>query len=511
MLMHRFSSGRRAQILIQLVAAAIVALIVFYAVASLIGSKVVLALIFAAVVFFSLSWMYARMRRQKDEYLRYHATHDSTTDLPCRSLFAERVEGALERADEGSDPIAVMFIDLDDFKEINHSLGYESGDKLLISVAERLGSSLRPGDTIGRLGGDEFTVLLEDVPDKGTATAVAKRIGEKLEAPFKLEESEVLVSASIGIAITNDSSSSTSESLLREANVAMQGAKKKGKSRYRMFDPSAETPTGGRLVQEAEMRRAIQDKEFRVHYQPLVSLASGRICGVEALVRWQHPLYGLIPPGEFIPLAEQTGLIEHLGRWVLKEACRQVRLWQEEQESALTLSVNISACQFQQPNLVKEIHRTLKETGLASNDLKLEITESIMMHDASAISALRELKEIGIRIAMDDFGTGYSSLSYLKRFPIDTLKIDRSYVDGLGSDAGDTAIVHATIAFAKALNLSVTAEGIENAGQLACLRELGCELGQGYHFAKPLPSEKARELLVSGLQQPSRSGHFNQA
>ena len=255
-------------------------------------------------------------------------------------------------------------------------------------------------------------------------------------------------------------------------------------------------------MQEAEMRRAIQEGEFRVHYQPLVSLESGKIHGVEALVRWQHPTYGLIPPNEFIPLAEQTGLIAHIGRWVLKEACHQVRAWQREHpsEPSLTLSVNVSACEFQQPNLVKEIHRALRETGLAPNDLKLEITESVMMHDATAIAALRELKGMGIRIAMDDFGTGYSSLSYLKRFPIDTLKIDRSYVDGLGSDAGDTAIVHATIAFAKELSLDVTAEGIENAEQLARLRDLGCELGQGYHFARPLPSEKAKDLLVSSLQ-----------
>jgi len=500
-LMRRFSSGRQDRVLVQLAVATLITSVVFCIVAGLTDSKVVLALVFALVVLLSLSWMYVRMRRQKDEYLRYHATHDPITNLPCRSFFTDRVEGALERAGEGSDPFAVVFIDLDDFKEINHSLGYEAGDKLLADVAHRLRASLRPGDTIARLGGDEFIVLLENVPDKRSAISVAERIEEALEIPFGLEGSEALVSASVGITMSEGSGRGGVENLLREANVAMCEAKKKGKSRYRVFDPKAETTTGGRLVQEAEMRRAIKEKELRVYYQPLVSLDTGNICGVEALVRWQHPLYGLIPPGEFIPLAEQTGLIEHVGRWVLNEACRQVRLWQEERgiDQTLTLSVNISACQFQQPNLVQEVRKTLQETGLAPHDLKLEITESIMMHDASAISALRELKGLGVRIAMDDFGTGYSSLSYLKRFPIDTLKIDRSYVDGLGNDAGDTAIVHATIAFAKSLNLSVTAEGIENAGQLARLRELGCELGQGYHFAKPLPSEKARELLVSGL------------
>ncbi len=232
------------------------------------------------------------------------------------------------------------------------------------------------------------------------------------------------------------------------------------------------------------------------------------------MVRWQHPLYGLLPPAEFIPLAEQTGLIPHIGRWVLEEACGQVRRWQDEHggDPALTLNVNVSAVQFRQPNLVQEVLRTLKRRGLAAHDLKLEITESVMMHDASSVTALRELKAMGIKVAMDDFGTGYSSLSYLKRFPVDTLKIDRLYVEGLGSDAGDTAIVHATVAFAKSLNLDVTAEGIERADQLVRLRDLGCELGQGYHFSKPLPGEEATRLLASNLagQQPSQSGHPDQ-
>ena len=503
--MHRFSKGRRLQVLAQLAGAVIVALVTFYALASLEVPDVVLALVFTVVLLFSLTWMYARMRRQKDEYMRHHALYDSLTDLPRRALFADRVDAALNRVDGGS--TAVMFIDLDDFKEINHSLGYAAGDKLLSCVAERLEESLRPGDTIARLGGDQFTVLLEHVTDKSSVIAVAERIGVALGTPFKLKGSEVLVSASVGIAMSDGSDrGNTSENLLREANVAMHGAKKKGKSRYRMFDPGAQTTTGGRLVQEAEMRRAINEKEFRVYYQPLVSLDTGRIHGVEALVRWKHPVYGLIPPNEFIPLAEQTGLIAHIGRWVLEEGCRQVCLWQKEHPSdpALTLSVNISACQFQQPTLVKEIARVLKDTKLAPQSLRLEITESVMMHDASAMGALQELKGMGIGLAMDDFGTGYSSLSYPKRFPIDTLKIDRSYIDGLGSDAGDTAIVHATIAFAKALNLDVTAEGIENAEQLAHLRKLGCELGQGYYFARPLASDQARELLAPGLlQQPS--------
>ncbi len=260
-----------------------------------------------------------------------------------------------------------MFVDLDDFKEINHSYGYETGDKLLVAFAERL-AQVFPSGTLGRLCGDEFIVLLEDVPDISSAVVAADRLNKELDAPFALAEGEMLISASVGITLSGGSGTSAPESLLCEANVVMQGAKKKGKSRCTVFDPGAESTTGGRLVQESEMRRAIKEKEFRVYYQPLVSLKTSAITGMEALVRWQHPLYGLIPPSEIIPLAEQTGLTTHIGQWVLKEACPQVREWQEEhrRSSPLTLNVNVSACQFQEPNLVKEIRKTLKETGLAS-------------------------------------------------------------------------------------------------------------------------------------------------
>jgi diguanylate cyclase (GGDEF)-like protein len=393
-MMRRFAGGRRARVLVQLAAVVLAASALCYAAGVLAGSYVLAVAVLAGVLL-PLLGMYARMRRREEQHLRRHARHDSLTALPNRSLFVERVDRVLERAGENS--VTVLFVDLDDFKDINHSYGYAAGDELLAAVARRLEESVGPEGTVARLGGDEFTVLLEDASGTSSAVAAARRISRSLEDPFGLREGEVLVSASIGIAVSGGTGRGTPESMLREADVAMQGAKKKGKSRYRIFDAGAESTTGGRLAQEAEMRRAIKESELRVYYQPLVSLATGDIRGVEALVRWQHPLYGLILPGEFVPLAEQTGLIAPVGRWVLREACRQVRAWQREHpaDPPLTLSVNISACQFQQPTLAREVKAALKETGLAPRDLKLEITESVAMHDASAVTALRSLKDMG--------------------------------------------------------------------------------------------------------------------
>lgn len=523
--MRKFDGGRRGRTLVQLSAAVLAALALLYLGAELGLTGVALASILFLVAVLSFAYLlYPRVRA------RHHgggshggdpgpgALRDPLSGLQTRPLFVEKVEEALGKSSSGK-PVsaAVLFVDLDDFEEVNQGLGYEAGDRLLCGMAERLRSAAGEASDVSevaRLGGDEFIILLGDLPDKHHALAAAEKIGGSLEVPFLLGESEVFVSASIGVATSNGPGRSTPESLLREANVALREAKKKGKARCRAFDPGAESSTGGRLIMESEVLRAIREEEFRVYYQPLVSLRTGSISGVEALVRWQHPLYGLVSPAEFIPLAEQTGLISHIGRWVLEESCRQVRRWQDEHggEPALTLNVNVSAVQFRQPNLVQEVSRTLERCGLAARDLKLEITESVMMHDASSVTALRELKAMGVKIAMDDFGTGYSSLSYLKRFPVDTLKIDRSYVEGLGSDAGDTAIVHATVAFAKSLDLDITAEGIERDDQLVRLRDLGCEFGQGYHFAKPLPSKEAALLLASNLarRQPVQSEHSNQ-
>jgi len=445
--------------------------------------------------------MFARTWHQREKDLRYYALHDPLTDLPNRSSFLEHAESALGQASRESSSIAVLLVDLDDFEEVNHGLGDEAGDRLLTSVGERLEAAVRPGGFVARLCGDEFAVLLEDITDKGSAVSATRRVEEALSAPVEPNGSEVLVSASVGVAIGDPKQEVGPEGLLRNADVAMHAAKRKGKGRHKVFDPGASSTTSRRSLAEAEMRRAIKEEEFRVYYQPVVVLETGKVHGVEALVRWQHPVYGLIPPGEFVPPAEQTGLIALIGQRVLHEACHQVRLWQEEYPSdpPLMLSVNVSARQFQLPNLTEEIFGTLEKTGLDPRHLKLESTESVMVHDALAIAALRKLKNLGIELAMDDFGTGYSNLSYVKRLPIDTLKIDRTYVSGLGTHAEDTAIVHATVAFAEALGLKIVAEGIETAEQLTLLRELGCELGQGYHFSEPLPGEAIETLLREGV------------
>ena len=456
-----------------------------------------LAVGLAAGLLLTSSWILVWVLRQNEERLRARALNDSLTDLPNRSSFVERVDRALSRADGESRSIAVLLVDLDDFEEINHTFGHDAGDRLLAVVGERLVESVRSGGFVARLCGDEFAVLLEDAPDKSSAGSAAERIGEALKAPIEANGSEVLVSASIGVTVADPKQEESPEDLLREADVAMHAAKRKGKARHKVFDPGADTTTSGRSLAEAEMRRAVEEGEFRVHYQPLVSLVSGKVRGLEALVRWQHPVYGLLSPEEFVPLAEQTGLIVPIGRWVMREACRQARIWQEEHPSdaPLMLSVNVSARQFRQPNLAEEISRTLDGIGLDPRHLILEFTEGVMVHDVSAAAALRELKNSGIRLAMDDFGTGYSNLSCVKRLPVSIIKIDRSYVSGLGSDAEDTAIVHATAAFAKALGFGLIAEGIETAEQLLRLREVGCELGQGHHFAKPLPSEEVSAFL----------------
>ena len=499
--MRKFDSGRRVRTWIMLGAAVLVALATFYGATRASGWPTVITAALVMSLFLVSLWMFARTWRQREKDLRYYALHDPLTDLPNRSSFLEHAGSALGQASRESSSIAVLLVDLDDFEEVNHGLGDEAGDRLLTSVGERLEAAVRPGGFVARLCGDEFAVLLEDITDKGAAVSATRRVEEALSAPVELNGSEVLVSASVGVAIGDPKQEDGPEGLLRNADVAMHAAKRKGKGRHKVFDPDASSTTSRRSLAEAEMRRAIKEEEFRVYYQPVVALETGKVHGVEALVRWQHPVYGLIPPGEFVPPAEQTGLIALIGQRVLHEACHQVRLWQEEYPSdpPLMLSVNVSPRQFRLPNLTEEIFGTLEKTGLDPRHLKLEITESVMVHDALAIAALRKLKNSGIGLAMDDFGTGYSNLSYVKRLPIDTLKIDRTYVSGLGTHTEDTAIVHATVAFAEALGLKIVAEGIETAEQLTLLRELGCELGQGYHFSEPLPGAALGTLLREGV------------
>jgi diguanylate cyclase (GGDEF)-like protein len=396
---------------------------------------------------------------------------------------------------------AVLFLDLDRFKVINDSMSHEAGDRLLIKVSKRLRGCIRPMDTIARLGGDEFVILFEDLAAVDGALLVADRIQKSLEEPFFIESQEVYTSCSMGLAVAETFEAQPSD-LVRDAEVAMYRAKSKGEGQMEIFDPSMNARAMERLRMESEMRQALDRGEFLLNYQPLINLGGGMIEGWEALVRWKHPERGMVSPGDFIPLAEETGIIVPLGQWVLEEACRQTHAWNLERtpEDILTMNVNLSARQFQQRGLVAQVQDTLRDLRVDPLHLKLEITESVMMRDPGATrDTLMGFKELGVRLAIDDFGTGYSSLAYLKRFPVDTLKIDKAFIDGLGKDPEDTAIVEAIISLAKALGIRVTAEGIETRDQYLHLCRLGCDQGQGYYFSRPLPSEAANALL---LQDP---------
>jgi diguanylate cyclase (GGDEF)-like protein len=433
---------------------------------------------------------------ERDNHLRYLAGTDPLTGLLNRTLFLDHLEQALGRAEDSLRPVGVLFMDLDNFKVINDSLGHQGGDVLLVEIARRIRECVRDKDMVARLGGDEFTVLVEDVESEAEATALAERVAVTLRQPVRMGEREIFMSASVGVALSRPGRDGP-ESLLRNADMAMYQAKANGKARHAVFDQSMEARALARLELETDLRRALERNEFQVYYQPIMALAAGRIAEVEALVRWQHPVRGQISPDEFIPIAEETGLIVALGQWVLEQACCQAATWREAYpDESLVMSVNLSGRQFQQPSLVADIGQILQRSHLPAGALKLEITESVIMQDAEAtILALRQLKDLGTQLAIDDFGTGYSSLSYLKRFPVDTLKVDRSFVKGLGLDSMDTAIVGTVVALARALNLDVTAEGIETPAQRAELLALGCDRGQGYLFSKPLPAAGIDQLL----------------
>jgi len=435
------------------------------------------------------------------EQLTRQAFRDALTGLPNRALFMDRLTHGLTRARRRHEHVAVLFLDLDRFKVINDTLGHTVGDQLLVEVSNRLGSSLRPGDTVARLGGDEFGLLLEDVADAETAELVALRIEAELAKPLIFEGREIFVTSSIGIALSSERLG-TPEEVLRDADLAMYHAKAKGKARHEIFDGTMSAPALDRMDLEMDLRSAITNRDFRLHYQPILRLETGRIVEVEALIRWQHEKRGLLQPDAFIGLTEETGLIVPIGQWVLTEACRQARAWQIEfpRTPALGMSVNLSAKQFQNPKLVEEITDALTMSGLEPACLKLEITESVVMQDVPAtLAKLHELKDLGIRLAIDDFGTGYSSLGYLKRFPVDTLKIDRSFVKGLSHEGGDSAIVRAVVTVAKSLNMDVTAEGIETEQQRLELKALGCEFGQGFLFGRPLTPEHLKPLLAISM------------
>ncbi len=435
-------------------------------------------------------------RRRAEEQLLHDAFHDSLTGLPNRALFIDHLKMAVNHCRRRKGYLfAVLFIDLDRFKIVNDSLGHIVGDELLVAISRRLEICLREGDTIARLGGDEFTILLDGINDFGDAHRVAERVQEVLEQPFSLAGWELFVTASVGIKYS--SGGEQPEDLLRDADTAMYSAKALGKAQYQVFDTKMHTHAVTLLEIESDLRRALEEEEFEVNYQPIVSLGNGRICGFEALVRWRHPERGLISPADFIPIAEETGLIIQIDRWVLKQACLQMRKWQETLPATklMKISVNLSCKQFMQPTIVGQVLETLVETGLSPSSLKLEITESVMMERGDYVmSVLEQLSRAGIELSLDDFGTGYSSLSYIHHFPVSALKIDQSFIKRIGRDQNGE-IVRAVVALARNLGLEVVAEGIETVMQLDQLKALGCEQGQGFYFSEPISEASATELI----------------
>ena len=438
-----------------------------------------------------------------EQQLEYHATHDTLTGLVNRNLLNDRIDQAILQAKHSERLVGVMLLDLDRFKLINDGFGHIPADNLLKAVATRLAHCVRDTDTVARLGGDEFVVVLGGIDDADSVASVAAKIMRNLTLPLSIEGKEVFVTASVGIAMY-PRDGDHGENLLRNADVAMYRVKEHGRNNFRFYAPEMSHMALDRLDMEGNLRRALERDEITVFFQPIVSLASGRIVGAEALARWNHPRIGMIHPPEFIPLAEETGLIIPLGERVLRLACQQIAAWQAAGLPPLKVSLNISARQFRQENLPELLQRVLAETGIAAEALEFELTESMVMHDVeNAIAMLRELKQIGVTLALDDFGTGYSSLAYLKRFPIDVLKIDRSFVRDIDREADDAAIAHAVIAMAHSLGLQVTAEGVENEAQLALLQQYGCNDFQGYLFSRPVPAEEFSLLLQNGRSLPA--------
>lgn len=422
------------------------------------------------------------------------AFYDPVTELPNRSLFSDRIAQAVTGARRSGERVAILFMDLDRFKEINDSLGHEAGDQLLRQVGERLRACVRPSDTVARLGGDEFGLLLTQLGASRDAAVVAEKILQAFTRPFRIHAQEVFSTASIGIAVFPADGTSC-ETLLKNADAAMYQAKE-GRNMYRFFTPELNATAVRRLELEGAIRRGLERGEFQVHYQPQVELETGRVVGVEALARWRHPQRGLVPPAEFIPLAEETGLIVALGEFLLAQACRDACRWSERHPQGLRVAVNVSARQFCHGDILRAVGSALGASGLDPSQLELELTESVLMKDAErTVVSLRELKALGVGLSIDDFGTGYSSLSYLKRFSIDALKIDRSFVRDIAVDPDDAAIVTAIIAMARRLRLRVIAEGVEDEGQRRFLLENGCRHGQGFLYARPMPLEELLQYL----------------
>jgi diguanylate cyclase (GGDEF)-like protein len=432
---------------------------------------------------------YAIERKRTEVQLAHMALHDHLTGLPNRSLFDDRLEHALQRRRDAQRGVAVLFIDVDGFKRINDSLGHSAGDAALREAALRIRSAVRPHDTVARLGGDEFTVLCEDLDGDGDALTIADRIVEALARPVAIHDSDVVLRASIGVALAGPADVRPEE-LLRRSDDAMYQAKARGGGRPQLYTPGHRRQRGVDDLQvESALRHAIP-AELVAHYQPVVALDDGQVVGTEALARWQHPSRGLVPPAEFIAIAEQTGLIVPLGTWMLDQACRQAALW-----DGLRVSVNVSGRQVAEGSLVASVSRALEASGLPPDRLQLELTETVLMDDVDGhVAVMRDLKKVGVSLALDDFGKGYSSLSYLHRFPIDRIKIDRDFVRGLSDSRADRAIVLAVLSFARALDMEVVAEGVETQQHVDALRELGCKYVQGFFFHRPMEAARIDEL-----------------
>ncbi|MEW5770944.1 MAG: EAL domain-containing protein [Pseudomonadota bacterium] len=444
-------------------------------------------------------------RKRHQEELEFQASHDSLTGLPNRALLVDRLHQTLHAARRDSRTVAVVFVDLDHFKLINDSLGHHVGDRLLLDMAERLRGCLRGEDTVARLGGDEFVLVLADQPDEAAVGVVLRRLLDTIAQPWSAETGEYRVTCSIGVSLF-PRDGDTPERLLKAADAAMYKSKDVGRNTFHFFTPELDAAGSDRLALANDLRRGLERGEFLLHYQPRVDLASGRIVGAEALLRWNRGGAGLEPPGRFITVAEESGLIVPIGAWVLREACARNRAWQDMGLPPLVVSVNLSPIQFRRAGLVRLVVDALRETGLEPGWLELELTESSIMQDAErSNAAMRELKSLGVEISVDDFGTGYSSLGYLKRFPVDCLKIDRSFVRELGQDADDAAITRAIIQLGHSLNLRVVAEGVENREQMDFVRRHGCDEIQGYYFSPPLPEPEFVALLRAQAADGGRS------